>query len=72
MDSETKEEKFSTEGDVIVTPYSSLWQKSKPLWNPFSQCMEQICFYHPDQHVDLVKALWDAPIQSREQIEKIN
>jgi hypothetical protein len=67
---EEKEEKLQTEGDLVV-PYTSktLWNRAKETWNPWSE-KQMLCFYDPEDHVDLVKALWNAPIQSRDRNEE--
>jgi len=65
---EEKEEKFSTEGDLIFSPSTSMWNRAEKVWIPFSSMKEKLCFYDPEDHVDLAKALFYAPIQSRERI----
>jgi hypothetical protein len=66
-----KEEKLQTEGD-LVAPYTpkNLWNRAKETWNPWSYKKQMMCFYDPEDHVDLAKALQNAPIQSRENSEE--
>ena len=67
---EEKEEKLQTEGDLVV-PYTpkTLWNRAKETWKPWSQ-KQMLCFYDPEDHVDLAKALWNAPIQSTDRNEE--
>jgi hypothetical protein len=69
MDQEEQKEKLSTEGDLIVLPpQKTLWQRSTETWVPFSQTVQPLCFYDPEQHLYLAQALWNAPIQSCERV----